>query len=303
MFNLGNFIFMIIKSKYYELKEVHEFNKFIKSLSIDELRSSAFQNIEYLLVNCLSFNKSYKDISKFVPNSPTWLEITEQNKKYDDAQKTLEEYKHTKEMVLEEYYPTSLNIWKHTYSTNLNFFEDTETYEETFHFYTVGTFNEHILIVDNRIQPEKKQIKWDSLYLDYINRECSDNKDLIEEACDIIDLQNRIISAYDLTERLTKQYGERITYDDLYNIFCVSNTIFYRQGSRSFIKYNEKEYFDIDIFNLVKEYWKYKDKKYIQDDEYIEYPRHVRYVDFKEKLNNGEYTLVEEIKPEEDLPF
>lgn len=293
---------MIIKSKYYELKEVHEFNKFIKSLSIDELRSSAFQNIEYLLVNCLSFNKSYKDISKFVPNSPTWLEITEQNKKYDDAQKTLKEYKHTKEMVLEECYPESLNIWKHTYSTNLNFYEDSheETYEETFHFYTVGTFSEHILIVDNnrKIQPEQKQIKWGSLYLDYINREWSEHKDLIDEACNSIEYQSKIINVYDLAERLTKQYGERITQYDLWNIFWIQDAVYFT----NFIRYKGKEYYEIDIFTLIKEYWKYKDKKYIKGDEYVDYPFD-KYLDFKEKLNSGEYILVEEISPEEDLPF
>lgn len=100
----------IINSKYYTLKEAYTFNQFIKKCSSDDKVRPEYNeryhipSIAKMLFEAWKVREPYRKLSDFVPNSYTWMEIKEEQNKYDDAQVELKMYKHTSEMIIDEIY-------------------------------------------------------------------------------------------------------------------------------------------------------------------------------------------------------
>ena len=171
----------IIQSEYFDLRDAYKLNKFLEecSLNADFGGSNPHPNkgnsdVAEFIANCCMVKKDYREIDKYVKDSPTYLEIERNNKDYLIAQEFLKKCNHIKELVLDEIYIGYLQIYKHTYQ------EVSNKHGEHLETYTFYTTNDMIIIDCKDYQ------------ISYFNR--NNDKDLIKEACSEITHLNKIIN-------------------------------------------------------------------------------------------------------------
>ena len=97
-------------NEYYDLEEVHAYNKFVKSLPEPTLGGQLAESM-FLLTQV---RNPYEDLSKYVPGSESYNKIVEGKKAYADAQKELKDYKYSTEVVIDEYHPKTIRLDRHT---------------------------------------------------------------------------------------------------------------------------------------------------------------------------------------------
>lgn len=263
------------------LEKLYIYNKFVKNLP----KANTNKNIaEEIFAWSKVYNSSDK-LEQYVPGSEKYNLILSKKEEYEYAQNRLKEYNYSKEKILDEHYDGYHDKYITVYRHNLSYvtqeydYDMHEQYEVTKEcfFYTEGLFDAKIL---NDL---------DDLLLPYDNKisRYNDNED--DNPLGIfIRYSERI--AYEL--RVHKMCLEtKWDVETFFSIFEQGNTTFNMNGE---VKVDEKFYYRQQVVKLMEDYKVAKDKKYIYEDRYVEYPMFKPYMHFLSLLENGTYKEIPE---------
>lgn len=269
-------------NKHFTIKEVKDHNDYL--LNILQPQIDYGKNIaeEILALNKLYISSSEK-LENYVKDSSKWILLKTAQTVYEEAQVRLKQLQHKTEEVLYESYPHYITIQKHTYIGTAfyrNYDEyDVEpiSYDKTYTFFTTMISGGNIVIIDN----------FKDYLLDYKRKEDSFTTiDLIEEIIKENERLNKEVMCYDYDKRLKLE-------SSVMNLFKIDKIEFWRDfNSKHYIKYNRKEYFDAEVVKLSNQYLEMKDKTYIQEDKYVDYPYYMKFVDFLELIDKKEFQII-----------
>jgi hypothetical protein len=259
------------------LKELYNYNKFVKSLP----KATADKNIaEEILAYSKVYNPSDK-LEQYVPNSEKYNSILKQKTKYEFAQNKLKEYNHSKELILDEHYNNYITVYRHnlSYITEDYDYDTCECYEITKEcfFYTEGSYDAKILnkIDDLLLTYDHKTSKW------------SDDENS-NPLGNFIHYADRIAYELKVYKMCLKTHWDVETF---FRIFDQENTVFTEYGE---VRVNGELYYRNQVEKLMEDYKIAKDKKYIYEDRYVEYPKYKSYMQFLELLKESIYKEIPE---------
>jgi hypothetical protein len=279
-----------LTSDYYTLKDVHALNTFLKELPKSNLPK---ENIK-MVTELLSYDKSYDNLSDYVPNSTKYNEIIEKNERYELALKTLNHLVYTKEVILDDSRAELSNFTKHTITykkteTHTNWYWSEEVQDEigddydveidvTEHFYTIGYSYLSLKVINP---------------LDYVRPyECKEtygeSKDLIAEHLRQYHYVSSELKALQFCNR------HKLDIEHFKSVFDIQSLSYYGHFHASSVKDESGNSYEVwDIKKLIEEVQLAKEKRYIEEDKYVKYP-YTNYIDFLANYLNK--THFEELK-------
>ena len=274
-------------NEYYDLENVHAYNKFVKSLPKPTVGGQLAESI-FLLSQV---RKPYEDLSKYVPGSESYNKIVKDQKAYDDAQKELKDYKYSTEVIIDEYHPKTIRLDKHTitYKCMTRDLEDYgwDGYDEypiysgdyeievTGFFYTMNPIYSNMQIITDL----------DELLLSYDRENRYDDiRDLIQ---DYIDNHNATQSKLNIYQNCHNKGWNPYLF---MKVFDYQTTAVYSTLTGSTVQVcddvTDKKYYEHEVEKLMEEYKIAKTKRYIVEDRYVEYPMFKSYIRFLEELGS-----------------
>ena len=274
-------------NEYYDLENVHAYNKFVKSLPEPTVGGQLAESMFRLT----QVRKPYEDLSKYVPGSESYNKIVKDQKAYADAQKELKDYKYSTEVVIDEYHPKTIRLDKHTitYKAMTRDIEDYgwDGYDEypvysddyeievTGFFYTMNPIYSNMQIITD----------FDQLLLSYDRKNrYDDTKDLIQEYIDNHDATRSKLNIYEICH--SKGWNPIV----FMQVFDYHTTTVYTTITSSIVQVcddvTDKRYYQHEVEKLMEEYKIAKTKKYIVEDRYVEYPKFKAYIRFLEELGS-----------------
>jgi hypothetical protein len=258
------------------LEKLYAYNKFVKNLPKANTNKNIAEEI-------LAWSKIYKPSDKleqYVPGSEKYNSILKQREEYEYAQNRLKEYNHSKETILDEHYNDYITVYRHNLSYvteefDYDMHDHFEVTKECF-FYTEGIFDTKIL----------KDL--DDLLLPYDKENSRYGHEDDNPVGIFINYSNRI--AYELrVHKMCLETG--LDVETFFSVFEQNNTTFNMNGEA---QVDGQFYYRNQVIKLMEEYKIAKDKKYIYEDRYVEYPKYKPYMHFLKLLKEGTYKEIPE---------
>lgn len=265
-----------IKSKYFNLEEVHSFNLHLASLPAPHCNGADPEH--KVILSLMLTQREYRKLNEYVEGSDTYNEIVKNIEAWEEAQKTLQSANYVSTEVVYEPNTSTPCITQHCYDIPSSKWdweeEDYVDFTDTCIFYTSG-YGNHIHVIENLNAYKHEYIIDDHRHTP---------QDLIQDTINHNKHLNKMIMMYNYCDEI------EASYKDLEKIFNVDLVTFYYD---SVIEYGGVKYYKFQVEALIAEYLVAKDAKYIKDDKYHDYPRYdFRYfIDFKNE--NTEYVLIE----------
>ena len=274
-------------NEYYDLEDVHAYNKFVKSLPEPTVGGQLAESMFRLT----QVRKPYEDLSKYVPGSESYNKIVKDQKAYADAQKELKDYKYSTEVVIDEYHPKTIRLDRHTitykamtcdvdyvndgWGDEHRIYSDDYEIEVTGFFYTMNPIYSNMQIITD----------FDELLLSYDRKNrYDDTKDLIQEYIDNHDATRSKLNIY---QNCHNKGWNPIVF---MQVFDYQTTTVYNTFTGSIVQVCDdvtgKMYYQHEVEKLMEEYKIAKTKKYIVEDRYVEYPKFKAYIRFLEELGS-----------------
>ena len=274
-------------NEYYDLEEVHAYNKFVKSLPEPTLGGQLAESIFALT----QVRNPYEDLSKYVPGSESYNKIVEGKKAYADAQKELKDYKYSTEVVIDEYHPKTIRLDRHTITYksmtyDVDYINDGWGEEHRVHSYDYEIELTQFFYTMNPIYSNIKILTdFDKLLLPYDRKNRYDDaKDLIQEYIDNHDATKSRLHIYENCHK--KGWDPNL----FMQVFDYHTTTIYSTFMSSTVQVCDdvtgKKYYQHEVEKLMEEYKIAKTKKYIVEDRYLEYPMFKAYIRFLEELGS-----------------
>lgn len=260
-----------IKSTYYDLEQVLNYNEFINGLS-----KNIYDNLVKSVYDLTTKYKSYQKLSEFVLDSEQYLEIIEKNKVYEEAQKELKSINYKRTLILEENY-IGVTMYKNSFIVKEMEF-DYYDYEGE---YGWEVDKEYVYYTDfggRLIHPTEK-------LLDYSLPDENDKLYLLKNCIRLKNNAQDRLRAYEFCDE----------YNLDVNVFLSTFTYskmeihkFSWGGEFSHLLINDIEYKLPKIKELMALYLEYKDMKWIntENNKYVEYPTYTKLTTFLDLLNN-----------------
>lgn len=258
-----------LKSDYYTLEDVHDYNTFVKSLPEPNLYVG-HPKMDSIL-KLLECPPSYESLEEFVPKSEKWLEIKNKKDAYADAQEILKTLNFSSKVVIDEYNIGFRDVRQYQFQTKEmeRGYDGEDDYEVTVNWIFYGSSSGYKIevlvprkdLIASHIRKRGRYETKDFDLVAHIVEKCRSHETrlLVYEFCDAIGV---FPSSFD-------------------KVFRIESVVLY-SGSISrfdYFLYNggEEKIYPSQVKKLIEEYEVAKYLTYIKDDKYVKYGDVARY--------------------------
>jgi hypothetical protein len=255
-----------LKNSSYGLEEVHNLNMYLKSLP----ETNCDDEEEITRIFELSLVKESKeDLNNILKNSPSYLKAIEEIESYGKALVELKNISFKKERLLDE-----VQLTPTLYLERYSFLKEKEVWDYCEEFYVTKKI-EHFFYVTGGYADKKVLLNPKELIQPYIKKGKFKDEDLIQQ---VINYNKSL-----LHENNARIYCQKvdISFEDFCSVFDYELAYCEIYESKRVI-YKEKRYYLQEVKQLIEEYKVAKEGKYVEGDNIVNYPRYMKYIDFKE---------------------